>query len=123
MFQRRSVVLSAAAAIEGQARRRTLSEDDVALFFRLCHKHPFCRVRVYSGDGYVPNSYKGAAYITWVERTASGVLRIGRSGAHRAGGVGPQYTITGQAGAARKIAKRAAARAVNDDAALAASAA
>ena len=60
-------ILSRAKIIEGQSRRRCLTEADAQAFINLCAENPDKRVRVYASDGFVANSY-GESQITYIER-------------------------------------------------------
>jgi len=61
-------ILSRAKIIEGQSRRRNLTEADAQAFIDLCVENPGKRVRVYASEGFVANAY-GHSQITYVERT------------------------------------------------------
>lgn len=61
-----------ALRIEGKARVRVLRAPDYADFLHLCRTYPNAkRIRVYSSDGFVPNSYPGKTVITCLERTVN----------------------------------------------------
>ena len=85
-------ILEAAKTIEGKRRQRTLTEADAADFLQLTAANPGCRVRVYSSQGFVANSYKYRAPITFIE-SQDGAVIVGETDAKRSGGNGSTRVI------------------------------
>ena len=81
-------IMEEARRLEGRARKRCLSRGDAKVFVELREDNPGKRVRVYSCQGFVPNSYSYRADITYVECGPSGSVNIGRAGASRSNGRG-----------------------------------
>lgn len=92
-----SEIMEKAARVEGKSRRRTLSKRDAEDFVRLCINNPRARVRVYSSDGFVPNSYTQKAEITYVERTFDGDIVVSRASAKRPFGCGETQIVQASA--------------------------
>jgi len=86
-------ILQAAKTIEGKRRQRTLTESDAADFLQLAAENPGCRVRVYSAQGFVSNSYKYRAPITYVEREADGIVIVRETDAKRSNGTGSTRVV------------------------------
>jgi hypothetical protein len=73
--------------------RRGLRRSDIDLFVRLVREHPHKPVRVYSSEGFVPNSYRFRCDIEWIMRDRAGKIRVGWGGASRSFGRGPRATV------------------------------
>lgn len=93
----------AAGQQAGRRKVRTLSQGDVSRFIELLRKHRQSanRIRVYSADGFVPNSYTYRADIDYIEghKDDAGVwhVHISSTGAQRPRGRGALATVDGRA--------------------------
>ena len=77
--------------------KRELWPADIDTFLKVCEATPTGKtVRVYSSDGFVPNSYKWRCEIEWIERGKDGHITTGWSGAQRSYGDGPHVTVNGR---------------------------
>ena len=82
-------LLTQVRQMEGKARARCLWQSDIDRFLELVAANPTKRVRVYSSEGFVPNSYKYKAEISYVEYDPNTRdTWVGRSGAQRSYGNG-----------------------------------
>lgn len=97
-------ILKMAEAANDRRRTRTITQDEVGHLINRLRKHrrnPEVRtIRVYSADGFVPNSYKYRADITRLtaERTDGGWSVFAEVvGAQRPRGQGSQVTINNRA--------------------------
>jgi hypothetical protein len=81
-------IMEEARRLEGRARKRCLSRGDAKVFVELREDNPGKRVRVYSCQGFVPNSYHYRADITFVECGPNGSIVVGRTAASRSNGRG-----------------------------------
>jgi hypothetical protein len=96
-------LFEAAVKLQGRRKRRYISGQEILIMARLDRKRSLAgkRIRVYSWDGFVPNSYKYPATIDYIERwyDDDGNKHFGvfQTGASRSGGNGAQVTVNGRA--------------------------
>ena len=95
-------LLEAATALKGHRRSRYISTPEIERMAEIDRKRSLNgkRIRVYSLDGFVSNSYKYPAYIDYVERNyieGKKVFHVGQTGASRSYGGGALVTVNNRA--------------------------
>ena len=97
-------ILDAARRLEGRARKRCLSVGDAQAFLDLRSGNPGKRVRVYSSQGFVANSYGYRADITFVACGPNGTVVVNRTGAARPHGRGSLQVVDNRSAGAERVA-------------------
>jgi len=105
MFTLNEEIKTAVSKANGTRRQRVLSQKDVEIFLQVLNDNAdnenIHTVRRYSGDGFVPNSYKYQDEISYIEayRSGAGEWRIyaTTTEAKRSRGAGALTTINGRA--------------------------
>lgn len=100
----------AAKKANANRRSRTISQEDMEKFEQLVEEYKndssITSIRVYSGEGFVPNAYKWRADISYLQglRTTSGEFSISGmvTDAKRSYGTGALVTVNGKAYDGRK---------------------
>jgi hypothetical protein len=100
----RAQIEKRAADLTGRRQSRYISKPEIDKMAALDRKKTLAgkRIRVYSFDGFVPNSYKYRADIDYIERyydpeTGKKIFTVSQTGASRSHGNGSLVTVNGRA--------------------------
>ena len=99
----RESIENQAETMKGKRRNRYISKKEIDKMESIDRKATLKgkTIRVYSFDGFVPNSYKYFAPIDFIERsyepeTGKKIFRVGQTGASRSHGSGSLITVNGR---------------------------
>ena len=91
--RRIDILLSESGDLPVRSTKRPLYLSDIICFVKLVRTNPHKRVRVYSSDGFVPNSYHYRCDIQYIEKAKDGGVFFGWAGARRPRGSGSTQIV------------------------------